>query len=231
MFIQTERSDRGIRPSPSWLKDHIKFFARRPFSNINIPDRPWFDREGTKVFEDLLGRSQLYIEYGTGGSTVLAAHLGKKFVSVESDIGFSKNLLDRLGPSSASGSVLPINIGFTGAWGAPLFTKPTINRLALWESYVAAPWSLLKPGELPDLVLVDGRFRVACALVSLLKLSNRPDATILVDDYIDRAHYHVIENFGRLRQVAGRMAVFSPLDSAVPDDISAAYERYISDWR
>jgi hypothetical protein len=228
---QVALSGSGIRPTTSWVKDHIRFFVRWPFLNINIPDRPWFDSEGTKVFETLLDRSQLYVEYGTGGSTVLAAQLGKKFVSVESDVGFAKNLRDRLGPSAGSGSVLAIDIGLTGAWGAPLFTKPTSGRLALWKSYAMAPWSLLGSEDMPDLVLIDGRFRVACALTSLLELARQPDATILVDDYIDRAHYHVIENFGRLRQVAGRMAVFSPLEAISPEIISAAFEQYICDWR
>ena len=80
---------------------------------MQVPDRPWFDRQGTLLFEELLQQSRLYMEYGSGGSTVLAAHLGENFISVESDIGFSRAVTDRIGASKGAGDIIAVNIGTT----------------------------------------------------------------------------------------------------------------------
>ena len=220
-----------IPSAKAWFKEHVKYFWRRSFSEMRVPDRPWFDREGTRLFEDLLQQSQLYMEYGSGGSTVLAARLGKEFVSVESDLSFSKAVTERIGAAGRSGNIVAVNIGTTGAWGAPLFTRPNKSRLQSWKQYVIAPWLRLPPGATPDLVLIDGRFRIACALYSLMLLHGREDATLLFDDYGDRRNYHVVAEFARLEKMAGRMAVFHPRDDVSIDDIALTLDRFVIDWR
>lgn len=225
-----------IPPASAWLKEHAKYFLRRSFSRMRVPDRPWFDQQGTQLFEELLQQSRLYMEYGSGGSTVLAAHLGKNFISVESDIGFSRAVTDRIGASKGAipkgtGDIVAVNIGITGAWGAPLFTRPKSDRLELWKRYVSAPWLRLPPGLAPDLVLIDGRFRIACALFSLMQLHGSRDTTILFDDYGDRRNYHVIERFARLERMAGRMGVFRARDDVPIEEIVPAFDRFIVDWR
>lgn len=220
-----------IPSARAWLGEHVKYFLRRGFSRMRVPDRPWFDSEGTRLFEQSLQRSRLYMEYGSGGSTVLAAHLGKDFVSVESDLTFSKAVTDRIEIEDRPGHVVAVNIGTTGAWGAPLFTRPSKNRLLSWRQYVIAPWLRLPAGTTPDLVLIDGRFRIACALHSLMQLRGREDVTILFDDYGDRRNYHVLERFARLEQMAGRMAVFHPRNDIATEDLGVALDRFMIDWR
>jgi hypothetical protein len=220
-----------IPPATAWLKEHLKYFLRRSITRMRVPDRPWFDPDGTRLFETLLQRSQLYMEYGSGGSTVLAAHLGKDFVSVESDLRFSKAVTDRIATGEWSGHVVAVDIGRTGAWGAPLFTRPSEKRLHAWRQYVVAPWRQLPSGSTPDLVLIDGRFRIACALYSLMQMQGREDATILFDDYGDRRNYHVVANFARLERMAGRMAVFHPRNDVAPGELATALDRFMIDWR
>jgi hypothetical protein len=86
-----------------------------------------------------------------------------------------------------------------------------------WQRYPQAPWThYRRAGVEPDLILVDGRFRVACVLESLLQLSEPHSCRILCDDYLHRPHYHVVERFAELTLV-GRMAVLKakrPLDRA-----------------
>ncbi|HVJ35082.1 MAG TPA: hypothetical protein VND94_18370 [Terriglobia bacterium] len=222
----------GRVPSASaWLKEHAKYFLRRSFSRMQVPDRPWFDRQGTLLFEELLQQSRLYMEYGSGGSTVLAAHLGKAFISVESDISFSRAVTGRIGASKGAGDIIAVNIGTTGAWGAPLFTRPKSDRLELWKRYVSAPWLRLPPGMTPDLILIDGRFRIACALFSLMQLHGNRDSTILFDDYGDRRNYHVIERFAQLERMAGRMGIFRARNDVPIAEIALAFDRFMVDWR
>lgn len=220
-----------IPPATAWLGEHLKYFLRRGFSKMRVPDRPWFDHEGTKLFEQLLQRSQRYIEYGSGGSTVLAARLGKDFVSVESDLTFSKLVTERIKAEDRSGHVVAVDIGTTGAWSAPLFTRSCQSRLQCWRQYVIAPWLRLPSNVTPDLVLIDGRFRIACVLYSLMQLHGREEATILFDDYGDRRNYHVVERFARLERMAGRMAVFHPRNDITPADLTAPLDRFMIDWR
>ena len=58
----------------------------------------------------------------------------------------------------------------------------------------------------PDLVLIDGRFRVACFLHSLLAAD--AGTPLLFDDYTNRPHYHLVEEFCPIAQSEGRQALF-----------------------
>jgi hypothetical protein len=96
------------------------------------------------------------------------------------------------------------DLGATGAWGFP--TDPTTCQR--WPLYATRPWDRLARRQwVPDLILVDGRFRVACFLASLLQA--RPGAVILFDDYAGRRkQYGAAERHLPITRMAGRAAVF-----------------------
>jgi hypothetical protein len=58
--------------------------------------------------------------------------------------------------------------------------------MATWNIY---PNMWLTKSEEPDLVLIDGRFRVACALTVLLN-SDKP--YVIIHDFNNRSQYHCI---------------------------------------
>ena len=64
-------------------------------------------------------------------------------------------------------------------------------------------------------MLVDGRFRVACFLTSLIEAD--AGATILFDDYTDRPHYHLVEDYAPVVDQAGTQVKF-----VVPDNLDKA---------
>ena len=71
----------------------------------------------------------------------------------------------------------------------------------------AGPWRAVRAaGVQPDLVLVDGRFRVACFLYSLLHM--KAGGVILWDDYTNRPEYHSVERFLKPVAYHDEMAVF-----------------------
>ena len=218
------------------MKDFLNFQRSRYSGMITCPTRPHFESEAcTDYFEKRLREATTYLEYGSGGSTVLAAELGKRVYSVDSDRIFItrvREALDRHAPDKAANvSLLYANIGFTREWGSPVFRTPTPARLARWQQYSEKPWASLKQaGHVPDLVLVDGRFRVACALRSLQQLMSRPNAILIVDDYVGRDWYMEIERFGEMVEVVGRMAVFRP-KPVDPEEIENSMQRYTADWR
>lgn len=218
------------------LKDFLSFQRARYSGAITCPVRPHFEGEmSTDYFEKRLLEATTYLEYGSGGSTVFAAQLGKRVYSVDSDRIFITRVREALVMHAPIGvtnvSLLYINIGFTREWGQPVFRAPMPARLARWRQYYEKPWVILSQARhLPDLVLVDGRFRVACALRSLQYLASNPNATIIVDDYVGRDWYLEIERFGEMVEVIGRMAVFKP-KVVEPEEIEKSIQRYAADWR
>ena len=85
-----------------------------------------------------------------------------------------------------------------------MLLRLSYHYLNRFRDYVHSPW---RHGSLkPDLVLIDGRFRVACFLHSLLAAA--PATPILFDDYTNRPHYHLVEEFCPIAETEGRQALF-----------------------
>jgi len=190
--------------------------ARIVFANrvrhFDIPSEPHFGEEATAYFRGQLERARGYLEYGSGAATLLANRFANTVVSVDTDAHLLAGVRRRLAEESrrAMTRLIHVNIGLTLERGMPVFTKPTRRRVRRWEDYPTAPWRYFRSiAQQPDLILVDGRFRVACVLESLLSLSPLSNTRILVDDYADRPYYQVVERFADFEMI-GRMAVLRP---------------------
>lgn len=150
-------------------------------------------------------RATNILEYGTGGSTVLAAEMDqKKIVAVESDKDWAINLrkyLDNSPSTKSSPSIIHADIGPTGAWGHPASSE----HWAKYCNYPLLPWGGIEK-FVPDVVLIDGRFRAACFLTSVLMIET--ETVILFDDYFGRERYKVIEDFVSPVEAVERMAIF-----------------------
>jgi hypothetical protein len=151
------------------------------------------------------------LEYGSGGSTLLAASLGKPVVAVESDASWADKMNARLARDypEADARVVYRDIGKTGAWGKPL--KP--DGALRYFTYPMSVWDEPEFAD-PDLILIDGRFRVACFCTALLRLQK--PATILFDDYLDRDYYHSVEKLVKPVEIRERMAVFEVSPGRIP---------------
>lgn len=160
--------------------------------------------------------AEAILEYGSGGSTVLAAELaGKTVFSVESDRNWAEMMRGwlRRNPPAANTRVEVIwaDIGETGEWGKP------VNRRG-WRQYPEYPLAVWQRPDFvqPDVVLVDGRFRPGCAMATAF-CTQKP-VTLLVDDYAPRKGYHAIEEFLGCPRLTGRMAEFDVAPTPVPPD-------------
>ncbi|QOG21662.1 hypothetical protein [Bradyrhizobium sp. SEMIA] len=188
----------------SYYWDAAKFNVKKHLRGYTINPTPTFDPEGLARFQSAVLGSQAYLEYGCGGSTIEAARNVKKLVSVETDGVFAAAVRAALPPTDAQVSILTPDIGFTRDWGFPVFDTATPGRIEKWKRLPQAPWRS-SPEFTPDLVLVDGRMRVACTLEALLRVT--PDTTILIDDYVGR-NYETVQQFADLIGMHGRMAEF-----------------------
>lgn len=156
--------------------------------------------------------ADVILEYGSGGSTVLGAEMpGKTLYSVESSRDWHK-MMQRYFEENDVPS-LPhlhyVNIGKTGKWGLPVNTEQHHR----YHKYPLSIWDL-DGFQHPDLILIDGRFRVACALAAMLRCTRK--VTILFDDYRDRKRYRVLEEFLELKEMRGYMARFEVEPTALP---------------
>lgn len=152
------------------------------------------------------------LEYGSGGSTVMAANAGARVVSVESDKVWAERLTAHLAGISAEAVVHHVDIGPTGDWGRPT----TRAGAARYHRYALSVWDRPDLGA-PDLVLIDGRFRAACLAAVMLR-TRRP-VTVLIDDYVPRPHYHAVEKLARKEETIGRMARFTVTPGPIPPEM------------
>jgi len=103
------------------------------------------------------------------------------------------------------------DIGPTREWGFP----SSMESSDKWILYASKVWWILFKNQIhPDLILIDGRFRVACFLISCFL--SRIGTYILFDDYYDRKHYSIVESYIKPNQRAGRMALFKKTKQISP---------------
>lgn len=172
-----------------WFSDRVKDYVRETYAGANV-----------------------ILEYGSGGSTVLAAELGKTVFSVESDRAWAERLANTLRPISNLARVHHVDLGPTGSWGRPTDE----SQARRFHAYALSVWD--RPDfEEPDLVLIDGRFRAAC-LVAVLLRAKRP-TTVIFDDYRKRRYYHGVEKLARKEEMVGRMARFTVTPGPIPPEM------------
>lgn len=160
-----------------------------------------------QAYSDLLQNASNIVEFGIGGSTLMAVEATniQTINSVESDKAWVEKLT---GHPAIAGAVKcgrlrlhQIDIGPTSKWGKPN-GKPT----AAWREYYEAIWRLADVDQL-DLVFIDGRFRVQCALMAAI--SCRAGTRVVIHDYFTRPYYQEIEAFLDYVAKADSLVVFA----------------------
>ncbi len=143
----------------------------------------------TEMLYRYLDRATHYFEFGSGGSTYQAALRPniKTITSVESDAQWVEKIrtaLTELPSRDPAPQLRFLTTQFaTTDHGNPVPGSSEEHRLA---------YAKFIEGYSPDLVFVDGRFRVSCCLQAWDRLL--ADGVLLIHDY-DRKGYHVIEEF------------------------------------
>lgn len=130
-----------------------------------------------------------YLEFGAGGSTLLAGAADVVEVhSVESSMAWLARVSRSELWAESTSRIYSyfVDIGPTAAWGYP------VKERAEGFNYYSGAVTELLSGTV-DLILVDGRFRVACALRSIRLMHE--DSLLAFHDYTNRRHYHVVDRF------------------------------------
>ena len=143
-----------------------------------------------------------YLEFGVGGSTLLAIRSGlESVVAVDSDPDWVAATLRNPEIDAAvrggRADIRHADIGPVTQWGYSGGSEHVEN----WPTYIATAWDAWSQrNEMPDLVFVDGRFRVACCLSVILLAAADPELTrnlrlVLHDVGPDRSYYDEVFRF------------------------------------
>jgi len=152
------------------------------------------------------------MEFGAGGSTCLAAqNVLEEIVAVDS----SKEWLDKVKETCARNvtavqpKLVHADIGGLTNWGWPIDQA----HKEQWPKYHEA---VLSDGHAPpfDAYLIDGRFRVACFMQSLIHC--RTDSLILIHDFPPRPSYAVVHQVAREIACATNLSIFVRSDRFDP---------------
>jgi hypothetical protein len=172
-----------------------------------------------EVFRRYLSNCANYFEFGSGGSTYRASisQNVKTVTSVESDLIISKKI-KKLSPKI---DMIYVDIGPTKEFGNPT----NRSKSHLWKNYANA---FQNRKENTDLVLIDGRFRVACALTVCLEL---PTSTVIVHDFNNRLHYHCILPYFDFIESIDTLVVLKPKVNFDRQKCATLLNKHYNDFR
>ena len=152
------------------------------------------------VFRDYLEISNSYFEYGSSLTTIIASETKnlKKIFTVTSEEEIYNELVGSL--SSSNVQILYKNIN-----GGKLGIPTNGNFKNIWPEYPSAILDHSEPGMTWDLVMLNGRFRVAAAAAAYSKISE--DGYLMVHDF-DRNSYSPINTLYTKIKIVKTLAIF-----------------------
>ncbi|MBT0667868.1 hypothetical protein HT136_05745 [Novosphingobium profundi] len=158
-----------------------------------------FDGDDT-LFKRVVRGARCYGEYGCGKATGwVLAHAACPVLSVDT----SGRAVARVARANAANrrrlTIAQVDLGPLGRRRRPL----GYAHRAQFAHYVDFLWH--QP-EKPEVVLIDGSFRVCCFLTALAHA--REGSYLLFDDYVGEARYRLVEEYVPCLEVCGRQGLF-----------------------
>ena len=163
------------------------------------------------LFKKSIEGIKIYGEYGCGlSSKWILNNTSSKVISVDSSKEWVKKVKKENRKHQSRLIINHVDLGKVGSWGRPTSYEKSYK----FSDYTDYIW---KQQEKPELVLIDGRFRVCCFLTSL-KFAD-PGTKIIFDDYVNRPYYHFIEKYVSRINECGRQCLFiAPSKSQIDID-------------
>lgn len=185
---------------------------------------PAFSTNDKQMFYRGLNNCKMYFEYGSGGSTYQASIRKNiiKIYSVESDKEWHNILRKKIQSKNVTYFYNEMNTQ-PNSWGNP-GPKSTKAQRKNYSNYLRN----LTPSEQQqiDLILIDGRFRVACCLKCFDVIN--PDCLIAFDDFLNRPHYHIVLDYFDIvkKTPDNRMVILKKKKNikVVPEELIKKYE-------
>jgi len=189
--------------------------------------KPYMTNNEIQLFRKYLQKSDNYIEFGAGGSTLYATQNNvKNIYSIETDLEWINKLKNydliknKLEKKELTIKYLDLECTWwkhvTWATSSEECSKnnwPLYSKLADECHFT------------PDLILIDGRFRISSALESIKLMTD--DTYLLFHDYIDfRKQYYVIEEFFDKVEKIEKLQVFKKKKYINKNELDKIIEKY-----
>ncbi|MDI5987288.1 tetratricopeptide repeat protein [Halomonas sp. M4R5S39] len=188
--------------------------------SVPVPDEPFMSSAEKQLFKAELCAAEHYFEFGSGGSTVWAVKQGLSVKGVESDNKWVFSLKSRLGEKC---QVDAVDIGETREWGFPV-------SMECADKFPSYSLSIHQHQDIFDLILVDGRFRVACTLAAIehivSKHSDPGRARIFIHDFWNRSQYHVVLEFLETIERVETAGVFRVKENCDMNGLKKLWKKY-----
>lgn len=154
-----------------------------------------------QLFKHNLSSQTIYGEYGCGESTF---YVLKNFDIPVFSVDSSQDWVNKVKSNNEKNKNLNINhinIGNVNenSWGYP-------DDYSLRDNFLKYASDIWSREQKPNFVLIDGRLRVLCFLVSLKNCES--GTKIIFDDYVTRRYYHVVEELIKPKFNDGRQCLF-----------------------
>ncbi|WP_187365178.1 class I SAM-dependent methyltransferase [Cellulosimicrobium cellulans] len=176
-----ERLDRRHREDPRSVAGHLRtLFAIHDVEDLVALDQPWWTYGAIEAVEEHLGSlggAGRVFEYGSGASSVWLGRRAAEVHSVEHHAGFADVMRRVLGEAGLTGTVTLHEVGPDDDPDPRVPSGRRGEQGRDYARYVAAIDAV--PGDF-DLVVVDGRARVACLQAAARRLA--PGGIVLFDD-------------------------------------------------
>lgn len=185
---------------------------------------PELSANDMKMFYRYLDKTTVYFEYGSGGSTYQANLRPniQKIYTVESD----KTWMNKLNSVIKNNTKITYIYNEMGTkprtWGYPSKSCEK-SSLANYSHHIRN--LTIEERSKIDLVMVDGRFRVACCLKCFDVINDK--CYIVFDDFICRKKYHVVLDYYDIVEKTedNRMVILSKKKNiSIPQDLIKKYE-------
>lgn len=153
------------------------------------------------LFKKYLVKAKIYGEYGMGESTIYVNNqFSIPIISVDTNDKWKDIVYNNILKKHPQSIMEAIDLGVIASnYGDPIDYSKRDNI----KNYINFLWI---HDYKPDLVLIDGRFRVACFLNSYIHA--KAGSVIIFDDYSLRPKYHIIEELLKPYEASIRQAIF-----------------------
>jgi hypothetical protein len=191
------------------IKEIIKLFIpeiiliiKRKLTPLKVSEQ-LFDGY-SQLFKNNLSSQTIYGEYGCGQSTF---YVLKNFDIPVYSVDSSKQWVNKIKINNKNNknnknlNINYVNIGNVSkySWGRP-------DDYSLRDNFFNYAIDIWNRELKPNFVLIDGRLRVLCFLISLKKCNS--GTKIIFDDYVNRKFYHIVEELIKPSSNDGRQCLF-----------------------
>ncbi|MCZ9838861.1 hypothetical protein OFR22_13900 [Brachyspira hyodysenteriae] len=207
------------------LRNDIRNFLVSLETNIRLPILMTEDER--ELFVKSISESKEYLEFGSGGSTfIVLKTTNANIISIESDINWINHMRDNKTIFEEEQfcrlKFVHIDIGEISIMGMP----KDKSKLESYPKYSEEIFKILDKNHINkiDTVLIDGRFRVACVLNTILNCNK--NIKIIIHDFFNREEYHILLNYLDTIEKSNSLGVFKIKENINTDEINKLIEKY-----